>query len=120
MATAELITATCEEPGCGGVIVYDQARSAWHHTDYRKGLDHAPRVSGDPAGRQVVQDVAGILRDDDQAYDPPHAFALIEGQPCACAARYYGGDCAHTIDLATELGLDQLSEAEARLMDGNR
>jgi hypothetical protein len=36
------------------------------------------------------------FEDEQYEIDPPHAFAVMEGQPCACASRYYGGDCAHT------------------------
>jgi hypothetical protein len=37
------------------------------------------------------------IEDEQYEIDPPHAFAMLEGQPCSCPSRYYGGDCQHTV-----------------------
>jgi hypothetical protein len=37
------------------------------------------------------------FEDEQYGIDPPHAFAMLEGQPCSCPSRYYGGDCQHTV-----------------------
>jgi hypothetical protein len=55
------------------------------------------------------------FEDEQYEIDPPHAFAMLEGQPCSCPSRYYGGDCQHTVEGEEEFeklnAVDPLIEA---------